>query len=97
MTLLFVLLTFFAWLAAGAAAGWLHFRGLWWTIAYAGETSRPSLVYPASFLVRSGVTLGILFLALVNGHITGLFACLTGLYVVRRKMVLKIRPQTCPF
>ena len=96
MTILFVLLTFFAWFAAGAAAGWFHFQGLWWTIAYAREKSRPGLIYPASFLARSGITLSIIFLALVNGRMTGLFACLAGIYLIRRKMVLKIRPQTCP-
>jgi F1F0 ATPase subunit 2 len=79
-------------LAAGLVIGCFHFGGLWLTLQRFAGTSRYGLVFVASFLVRSFVTLtGVYFAG--NGEWLGMVVCLGGILVMRRIFVFTMQPS----
>lgn len=44
-------------LAGGLLLGGFFYGGLWWTVRKGLASSRPALWFPASFLLRTGITL----------------------------------------
>lgn len=59
------------WLAlavlAGAAAGLVFFGGLWYTVRRLAAAARPRLFLLQSFLLRTAVVLGLLYLSAGGG------------------------------
>ncbi len=59
------------WIGKGAVAavvgvllGLFYFGGLWWTVGRVMKSSRPGVLILVSFIVRTAVTLAVLFLIL---------------------------------
>ena len=73
-----LILSFFA----GALLGLLFFGGLWWTVQKSVSSSNPALLFFASLLLRSSVTLaGFYFIAL--GDWRGLLTALVSFTLTR--------------
>jgi F1F0 ATPase subunit 2 len=51
-------------LVAGAAMGLFYFGGLWLTVNQLTTTNRPGLLFLVSFLVRTAVVLGAVYLVM---------------------------------
>ena len=80
-------LIFFTGVAIGAA----FFGGLWWTVLKGVRTSRPALLFLASFLLRTTFVL-IAFYLLGTTHLDRLAACLLGFVLGRALIVRLTRP-----
>lgn len=80
-------------LVIGLGIGYFHFGGLWLTLKRFADTRRCGLVFVASFLFRSLVTLaGVYFAA--NGEWPGMTACLGGIWIMRKIFIVKMQPLT---
>ncbi len=78
-------------LAVGLGIGWFHFGGLWLTLQRFAGARLFGLVFVASFLFRSFVTLaGVYFAA--NGEWVGMTACLGGILIMRKVFIVKMQP-----
>lgn len=72
--------------AAGVILGICFFGSLWWTIRYGLASKRPALMFLASLLLRTSLTLaGFYFIA--NGSLKFLLVCLLGFVIGRFIMV----------
>ena len=79
-------------LAVGLGIGCFHFGGLWLTLQRFAGAKLYGLVFVASFLFRSFVTLaGVYFVA--NGEWPGMTACLGGILIMRWVFVVKMQPS----
>lgn len=81
--------------ALGTGLGFFFFGGLWWTVRRLDGTGRPALLMAASFLVRSGVVLGVLFFT-AGGDWRRLAAFLLGFLGVRLLTVRTVRRRAAP-
>ena len=77
-------LIFFTGVAIGAA----FFGGLWWTVLKGVRTSRPALLFLASFLLRMTFVL-IAFYLVGTAHSDRLAGCLLG-FVLGRVLVTRL-------
>ena len=78
-------------LVAGLGIGYFHFGGLWLTLKRFVGARRYGLVFVASFLFRSFVTLaGVYFEA--KGEWPGMTACLAGIWIMRKIFIGKMQP-----
>jgi F1F0 ATPase subunit 2 len=78
-------------LAVGLGIGWFHFGGLWLTLQRFAGARLFSLVFVASFLFRSFVTLAGIYFA-GNGEWVGMTACLGGILIMRKVFIVKMQP-----
>ncbi len=82
-------------MAAGAGLGLFYFGGLWLTVRRLADTGWPTLLFGASFLVRTTLTvLGFYFV--MDGSLGRVLACLLGFIVVRQLLVSRLRPGSEP-
>lgn len=79
-----LMLAFFAGVAIGAA----FFGGLWWTVLQGVRTTRPALLFFASFLLRMTFVL-IAFYLVGTAHSDRLVSCLLG-FVLGRFLVARL-------
>ncbi len=84
-------------LMVGLVIGWFHFGGLWLTLQRFAGARRYGLVFVASFLFRSFVTLAGVYLAGVyfagNGEWPGMIGCLVGILITRKIFIGKMKPS----
>lgn len=78
--------------AAGLVLGGIFFGGLWWTVRQLGTTSRPGLLFAASFLVRTAVVMGGVYW-LSAGQWQRIAACLAGMIVMRAILTRRWGPN----
>jgi F1F0 ATPase subunit 2 len=78
-------------LAVGLGIGYFHFGGLWLTLKRFAGTRHYGLVFVASFLFRSLVTLAGVYFA-GNGEWIGMTACLAGIWIMRKIFIGKMQP-----
>ncbi len=78
-------------LIAGGVLGAIFFGGLWWTIKYGLNSSRPALWFFTSLILRSAVVVGGFYLIGQN-HWTQLGACLAGFILARLMIARHLRP-----
>jgi len=83
-----LMLAFFAGVAVGAA----FFGVLWWTVLQGVRTSRPALLFLASFLLRMTFVL-IAFYLVGTAHLDRLVACLLG-FMLGRVLVTRLTRPT---
>lgn len=75
-------------LLAGVALGALFFGGLWWTVRWGVRSKSPAPYFLGSLLLRTGLTLGGLYL-ISRGDWRKLLVCLSG-FVLARILVTRI-------
>ena len=81
--------------AAGAGLGLFYFGGLWLTVRRLAGSGSPVLLFGASFLVRTALTvLGFYFV--MDGSLGRVLACLLGFIVARQLLVSRLRPGREP-
>lgn len=73
----------FAW---GGVLALLHFGGLWLSLSFMTRVARPTLWFYGGLLVRYGLTLGGMWLALETSPAAVMAAC-TGFYLMRMILV----------
>ncbi|MCB0129390.1 MAG: ATP synthase subunit I [Caldilineaceae bacterium] len=66
----------------GLVLGWGYFGGLWWTVRRLTSARRPALLFAGSFVIRTGLVIGGLFM-LANGGWISMAAALVGLLAMR--------------
>lgn len=82
-------------LAAGAALGLVYFGGLWLTVRQLAGSGRPALLFGASLLVRTLLTvLG--FYLVMDASLARVLACLLGFIIARQLLVSRLRPGREP-
>ena len=75
----------------GLGLGTLFFGGLWLTMKKVLTSKMPGLLFSASFLIRTAITMiGFYYISL--GHWQGLLVCVLG-YIVARFLVMRITKQ----
>lgn len=84
-----MLTTISAGLAWGGLLALLHFGGLWLSLALMPRVVRPTLWFYGGLLVRYGVTLVGMWLALKVGHMAVMAAC-AGFYLIRMVVVPRL-------
>ncbi len=80
---------------AGLALGGFFFGGLWWTVRRLPDARHPATLALTSFLVRTVVTAGGLFVA-ADGRVGPLAAGLAALLAVRFVLVRRLGPAPGP-
>jgi F1F0 ATPase subunit 2 len=87
---------------ADAAAGWLvpalagallalvYFAGLWWTVQRVVHARHPVALVAVSFVVRTALVVGALWLVM-DGRVVRLLAALGGFLVVRAAVLWRVR------
>ncbi len=83
------LMTISAGLAWGGLLSLLHFGGLWLSLSFMPRVARPTLWFYGGLLVRYGVTLGGMWMALKVGPGAIMSAC-AGFYAMRMLMVPRL-------
>lgn len=78
---------------AGGVLGAIFFGGLWWTIKYGLNSSRPALWFFTSLILRSAVVVGGFYL-IGHNNWTHLGACLAGFILARLIIARRLRPVT---
>jgi F1F0 ATPase subunit 2 len=78
-------------LVAGLGIGYFHFGGLWLTLKRFVGARLYGLVFVASFLFRSFVTLAGIYFA-GNGEWVSMTACLGGILIMRKVFIVKMQP-----
>lgn len=78
-------------LVGGGGIGFLHFGGLWWTVRRIGERKNPAPLLLASQLLRTGLTVLLLYLV-AGGAWDRLLAAVAGLLIVRRFLARRLGP-----
>ena len=68
--------------SGGLALGWGYFGGLWWTVRRLTSARRPGLLFAASFVIRTGLVIGGLFVLAAGGWMS-MAAALVGLLAMR--------------
>lgn len=81
-------------LAAGLALGLLHFGGLWLTLRRLATGPRPLAAVVAGFLLRSALTLALLYPALAGGW-GSIAAALAG-FAAARLPAVRLLPALLP-
>lgn len=71
-----------AWMVGGAL-GSFFFGGLWWTVSQLSESRRPALLIVSSFLLRTSVALGGVYMVVATGHWDRLVLCMFGFFLAR--------------
>jgi F1F0 ATPase subunit 2 len=79
-------------LLAGMVLGALYFGGLWWTVQRLTSARHPGLLFLASFIGRTAVTLAGFFL-IAGGRWQRLLACLAGFVLARFLLVRRWQPD----
>lgn len=81
--------------AAGAGLGLFYFGGLWLTVRRFASSRRPVLLFGASFLVRTALTvLGFYFV--MDASLARVLACLLGFIIARQVLVSRLRTEREP-
>jgi F1F0 ATPase subunit 2 len=75
----------------GLAVGAFYFLGLWWTVRKLAAVRSPVLLTAASFGIRSGIALALLY-AVMQGRWENLTASLAGFLLMRLWLVPRLRP-----
>ncbi|MEO7028161.1 MAG: ATP synthase subunit I [Acidobacteriaceae bacterium] len=75
-------------LFAGVLIGILFFGGLWWTVQKVTSSRQPGLLFAASFLLRTVLTLAAFYL-IGSGSWQRLLVCLIG-FVLGRMLVKRL-------
>lgn len=78
-------------IVVGLALGGFFFGGLWWTVRRLPTARHPAALALGSFLVRTAVTAGGIFLA-ADGRLGPLAAALAAVLVVRFVAVRRLGP-----
>ena len=73
---------------AGVPLGVLFFGGLWWTVRRGLASRRPALWFLVSFLLRTSVVLGGMYVV-SGGRWEALLACLVG-FILARVIVTRL-------
>lgn len=76
----------FAW---GGLLSLLHFGGLWLSLSFMPRVARPTLWFYGGLLVRYGITLGGMWVALKHGPPAVIAACV-GFYIMRMILVPRL-------
>lgn len=71
---------------AGLGLGFFFFGGLLLTVRQAVRSSHPSLLLIGSFVIRTGVTLGGIYLV-GGGRVEQILFCLVGFVIMRQVLV----------
>lgn len=79
-------------LVAGLGLGLVYFGGLWLTVQQLGRTRSPTLLFAASFVVRTALVVVGMYLVM-DGNWQRMLACLAGFIVVRQVMLSRLRPD----
>ncbi|MEX1297388.1 MAG: ATP synthase subunit I [Desulfotignum sp.] len=79
-------------LLVGLGIGCFHFGGLWLTLQWFAGARLYGLVFVASFLFRSFVTLAGVYFA-GNGEWLGMIGCLGGILMMRKVFIVKMQPS----
>lgn len=79
-------------LAAGLALGLFYFGGLWLTVRRLPGARRPTLLFVASFVGRTALTL-LGFYLIMDGSWDRMLACLLGVIIARQVLVFRLRPD----
>ncbi|MDY0220666.1 MAG: ATP synthase subunit I [Desulfobacterium sp.] len=77
-------------LVGGLVLGCFHFGGLWFTLQKLCNAKSYGLIFIASFLLRSLVTLAGVFIV-GNGEWMGMTACLGGILIMRQIFINRIK------
>jgi F1F0 ATPase subunit 2 len=77
--------------AAGIGIGLLHFGGLWWTVRRIDQQKNPAFLLLASQLLRTGLTVALLYLV-AGGSWERLLAAVAGLLLARRVLAKRLGP-----
>lgn len=83
------LTTISAGLAWGALLSLLHFGGLWLSLSFMPKVARPHLWFYGGLLVRYGLTLTGMWLAIEQGPPAAMAAC-AGFYLMRMVLVPRL-------
>jgi len=75
-------------LMAGLLLGAIFFGGLWWTVRKGVTSTRPTLLFLGSMLLRTGVVIAG-FYVVSDGHWQRLLACLFG-FAIARSIVTRL-------
>jgi F1F0 ATPase subunit 2 len=82
-------------MAAGAGLGFFYFGGLWLTVRRLAGSGKPVLLFGASFVLRTILTvLG--FYLVMDGSLERMLACLLGFIVARQLLISRLRPEPEP-
>lgn len=76
-------------LVGGAGIGLFHFGGLWWTVRRIGERNNPAAFLLVSQLLRTGLTVALLYLV-AGAAWERLLAAVVGMLLVRRIMTRRL-------
>ena len=79
-------------LVAGLGLGLVYFGGLWLTVRQIGRVRSPTLLFAASFVLRTALAVAGMYLVM-GGSWQRMLACLAGFIVVRQVMVSRLRPD----
>lgn len=82
-------------LVAGLGLGLIYFGGLWLTVQQLGSTRSPTLLFAVSFVVRTALIVGGMYLVMDNSW-QRMLACLAGFIIVRQVMLSRLRPDRLP-
>lgn len=82
-------------MAAGAGLGFFYFGGLWLTVRRLPGARRPTLLFVASFVGRTALTL-LGFYLIMDGSWDRMLACLLGFIVARQLLISRLRPEPEP-
>lgn len=77
---------------AGIGIGLFYFGGLWLTLQRVPETAQPGGLIMLSYLVRTAVTLLLLFLVM-GGHWPRLLAAVAGFLLARLTLIRRLGPD----
>lgn len=77
---------------AGVGLGAIFYAGLWWTVRKGVSANQPALWFFASWLLRTGITLGGFYLV-CGYHLSRLLACLVGFALSRPAVTWLTRPS----
>lgn len=77
-------------LPAGVLLGVFFFGGLWWTINRSLAAAQPAILIMGSFLLRTVVTVGGFYVALLGGW-QSLVTCMVGFLIARVVVTRMVR------
>ena len=66
----------------GLALGYFYFGGLWWTVNRLQRTRQPALLFTASFILRTTIVVGAVYL-LLGGGWRAVALCMAGFIAIR--------------
>lgn len=80
---------------AGMGVGLFYYGGLWWTVRRLPHQGRPGVLFAVSFLVRSLLTVGAIYV-ITQGRLDTLAACMVGFVLMRVWLVRRWGPRPGP-